>query len=57
MLAKIDALLSGRKTYLAAFAGAAVLVAVFQGWLDAELGNQLLVLFGFAGMAALRAAK
>ena len=57
MLAKIDKLLSGRKTYLAAYAGSAVLVSVYFGWLDAELGNQVLALLGFAGLAALRAAK
>lgn len=57
MLAKIDALLKGKKTFAAAFAGAITLVAVYFGALDADLGNQLLALFGFAGLAALRAAK
>ena len=55
MLAKIDALLDGRKTYLAAFAGSAVLVSVYFGWVPEELGNQILALLGFAGLAALRA--
>ena len=54
---KIQAFLAGKKTFAVAVVGAAVLVSVFQGWLDAELGNQLLALLGFAGLAALRAAK
>lgn len=57
MLAKVDAFFVGKKTYIFSVAGVVVLVAVYQGYLDTELGNQLLVLFGFGGIAALRAAK
>lgn len=55
MLAKLDAFTTGRKTYFFAFAGAAVLVSVYFGWVPEELGNQVLALLGFAGLAALRA--
>lgn len=57
MLAKIDKFLRGKKTYFAALAGAVVLVSVYSGWIPEELGNQILALLGFAGLAALRAAK
>ncbi len=56
-MVKLQAFLNGKKTFLMAFAGAATLVSVYFGWLEADLGNQLLALFGFAGLAALRAAK
>ena len=57
MLTTIQTFLNGKKTYISAVAGAAVLIAVYQGYIDAEIGNQVLVLLGFAGLAALRASK
>lgn len=57
MLTTIQTFLEGKKTYLSAVGGAAVLVAVYFGYVDAEIGNQVLVLLGFAGLAALRASK
>ena len=54
MLDKIIKFLDGKKTYLTALVAAVVLVAEYQGYIDALLANQILVLLGFGGIAFLR---
>lgn len=48
-------MLSGKKTYLAAIVIAAIAFAEAMGLIDAEQARTLEVLFGAAGLAALRA--
>ena len=47
--------LSGKKTYIFAALGAITVGAYFLGFIDVTAANILLGLFGFGGMAALRA--
>ena len=49
--------LNGKKTYIVAAAGAVIQGLVFAGIITQEQANQVLALLGFAGFAALRAAK
>lgn len=48
--------LSGYKTYLCALGGGLVVAAYFLQWIDAATAQVLLGLFGFGGLASLRAA-
>jgi hypothetical protein len=54
---KVMEFLAGKKTYIVAAAGAIIQGLVFAGVITQEQANQLLVLLGFGGFAALRAAK
>ena len=48
--------LSGKKTYIMAFAGAVIQGLVFAGVMEQGQANQLLTLLGFGAAASLRAA-
>lgn len=50
-------MLSGYRTYIFAALGAVTVGAFFLGFIDQATANMLLGLFGFGGIAALRAAK
>lgn len=54
---KVMEFLSGKKTYIVAAAGAVIQGLAFSGTISQEQANQVLALLGFAGFAALRAAK
>ena len=56
-MGKFIEFLSGKKTYLIAFAGACVQGLVFAGVLTQEAANPILAMLGFGAAAALRAAK
>lgn len=49
--------LEGKKTYISAVCGAVVVFLKLTNVLDEQTSNTLLALFGFGGLAALRAKK
>lgn len=54
---KLSTWLEGKRTYIAALAGAIVVFLNLVDVIDQQTANVLLSLFGFGGLAALRAAK
>ena len=49
-------MLTGYKTYIIAFVGIVVAGSMSLGYIDLTLGNTVLTLLGFGGIATLRAA-
>lgn len=56
-MGKVVEFLQGKRTYICAGAGAILQGLVFAGVATQEQVNPLLVMLGFGGVAALRAAK